>query len=127
MIKRVLLLTILTAGLLGPVSAYACMGYSMEDTVFFPKVTEDLQKEDIVAEVKITDIRKKDNRSFAVADILSLKHGELPGRKIEFEIELTSCGPHQAVGESGLIIGRVINTDGKLPLLKVMMRKRGDE
>lgn len=108
--------------------AEACMGYDQEDTVFFKSISREIEAAEIVANVKITDVKTINKKTYALARVLSVRKGKISdGDEITFEIEKTSCGPHHAAGEQGMITGHVVQTSEDPILLNLRTHSRGDD
>jgi hypothetical protein len=87
--------------------AQACLGPAEESTIFFDKIPADL-KYDIAATVKIDRLDRDRQKSYlATATVLVTKvvRGKLRvGERLRLQYLVSSCGPNDGVGSSGLVI-----------------------
>lgn len=111
--------------------AQACMGYMMENTLFFDAVPPEGADADVIAKVVI----KTDNDRSGAADrpegveaeIRAVQKGDVKtGDRVFLKFLSTSCGPWHEAGETGMIVARKIGDDGGMVVLHPYLGRRGE-
>lgn len=113
-----------------PLPAQACMGYMMEDTLFFAKIPPEAAGADIVADVVIkTDNSRSggaDRPDGVEAEIRAVQKGDVKtGDRVFLKFLSTSCGPWHESGETGTIAARKIGVENGMPVLHPYLARRG--
>lgn len=105
---------------------HACLGYSLESTLFFETIPNPLPTADVIAKVSLLDV----NSGTATAKVLQvLKASDvkiLQGDEIALQYKFNSCGPHHKGGDEGIIIARAV-ADSKGHLVLYPFERRRDD
>ncbi|SNS96684.1 hypothetical protein SAMN06265795_110107 [Noviherbaspirillum humi] len=103
--------------------ANACLGLSLEDTIFFKTIPEPRPDADIIAKVSLFDA--DDGTAVArILQVLDTSDSRIhTGDKVDLKFRMTSCGPNLKPGEEGIIIAKARRDgDGRLVLHSYLRR-----
>ncbi len=111
--------------------ARACLGHSEESTIFFDKIpSQPKLKYDLAAIVKIDRIehdRQQPNLTTASGLVTKVLQGNVRvGDRIRLRYEVSSCGPNERVGKSGLVIAKRAIARSRKDLLSPYTRRFED-
>lgn len=114
--------------LLPPTQAHACLGASLEDTLFFETLPDLQLAADVIAKVDLSDFNVMDfYKGTATARVLQVIRATdervQQGSTVPIKFMVSSCGPHRRQGNEGTIVAKVgVDGEGRLVLYPYMRR-----
>ena len=112
--------------------ARACLGASLEETIFFDKVPPDFFPgpdfhADVVADVVLEDVQDDGRHGVIHARVKYASKGAVKaGELIQLHYDVSSCGPYHQKGEDGMIAARYGDAQDGQKILIAHTRPRGD-
>src|SRR5438105_423073 len=122
------LIALVLCVLLVPAQVHACLGASMEDTLFFETIPNLQPDPDVIAKVNLSNVSVSDfykgTATAKVLQVLKVPNERIhKGSIVSMKFMFSSCGPNHANGNEGTIIAKAgTDSEGRFVLYPYMRR-----